>query len=96
MTTQKSKTKHVASTATIAYRGRKIQVSPRGRKIYNALLMGMKFSTVDFVLLTNSSDPRKEIQRLRNLGINILDEWISHTDCASRYKRYYLKQNNND
>ncbi len=77
---------------TILYQGREITVSPMGKKIYDELCSASyTLSALDLVFATLSSDPRREIYRLRSLGINIRDKWVSFP-CKrfAPHKRYYL------
>ena len=78
------------TTNTICYKGSEIIVTPMGKKLFDILETGHKYSSFQLMRLLKTSDPRKEVQRLRNNGVNVCDEWIAATKEAPRHKQYFI------
>lgn len=60
------------------------------RRLLQVLARGGKYSAADLVMYTHFSDPRSHIKRLRDKGVNILDEWRKCADGIGQYKVYFL------
>ena len=58
--------------------------------IYNLLLTGGHFGTIDFMQKLYIADPRRVIADLRKKGVKISDYWCTSAKNA-RYKKYYIK-----
>jgi hypothetical protein len=69
------------------------KLSKRQKKVAKLLLTG-KYSAADITIALHYSDPRSYIRELRDKGINVQDEWVSHEDV--RFKRYWIPQINPD
>ncbi len=74
----------------IFYKGNEIIVTPMGKKLFDILSMGGRYSSFQLMRLLLTSDPRKEISRLRNSGVNVCDEWIAATKDTPRHKQYFI------
>lgn len=49
---------------------------------------GYKHTAMDISFRLRISDPRATIRDIRNLGINVQDEWVMEN--GSRFKRYWI------
>ncbi len=61
-----------------------------GMKLFELLETGYKYSAFQLMRLLRTSDPRKEVQRLRNKGVLIYDEWVATTKDTPRHKQYFI------
>lgn len=72
---------------------------PRANKINKAAMKqartiqlladGTKHTAMEISFRLRISDPRSTIRDIRNLGINVQDEWVNEN--GSRFKRYWIK-----
>lgn len=49
---------------------------------------GLKHTAMEISFRLRISDPRSTIRDIRNLGINVQDEWVSQN--GTRFKRYWI------
>ena len=49
---------------------------------------GLKHTAMEISFRLRISDPRSTIRDIRNLGINVQDEWVNEN--GSRFKRYWI------
>ncbi len=75
---------------TTGYKGTKNITSKRQKSLLCLLSDGGKYTTRQISKLTPISAPTKEIQRFRDRGINVQDEWVEATPTTPRHKRYWI------
>lgn len=73
------------------YKGRQISLTPLQYKLFSILSDGRKHSSVELMRAMHISDPRSEIRYLRKHGIIVSDEWCTHPELGTRYKRYFIQ-----
>ncbi len=64
--------------------------STRQKALLSLLSDGNRYTTRQISRLTPISAPTKEVQRFRDRGINVLDEWVEATPKIPRHKRYWI------
>ncbi len=60
-------------------------------RVITLLSSGSRYSVIDIAIRLHIGDPRSVIRNIRNMGIEICDEWVEGTS-GTRYKRYWIKQ----
>lgn len=60
-------------------------------RVITLLSSGSRYSVIDIAIRLHIGDPRSVIRNIRNMGIEICDEWVEGTN-GTRYKRYWIKQ----
>lgn len=73
------------------YKGMQISLTPLQFKLYSTLIDGRKHSSIELMRVLHISDPRSEIRYLRKHGITVSDEWRTHPELGTRYKRYFIQ-----
>ncbi len=71
-------------------KGNKELSSTRQKALFSLLTDGGKYTTRQISKLTPVSSPTKEVQRFRNRGIYVQDEWVDATPTIPRHKRYWI------
>jgi len=59
-------------------------------RIITLLSSGSRYSVIDIAVRLHIGDPRSVIRNIRNMGINVNDEWVEAQD-GGRYKRYWIE-----
>lgn len=85
-----------AKSLLVQYKGKQISLTPLQYKLFSMLSDGRKHSSVELMRLMSISDPRSEVRYLRKYGIEVSDEWHTHPQLGTRYKRYYIALSSND
>lgn len=79
---------------TVRYKGSILSLSSLQFKMYQVLSDGKKYSSFRLMQQLRTSDPRKEVQRLRNRGINVQDVWVEQQMINGivypRHKEYFI------
>ncbi len=75
---------------TVHYKDTKISLSRLQFLIFSSLSNGNRYSSHQLMQRCKTSDPRKEVQYLRDKGINVRDEWIAKCGEIPRHKRYWI------
>lgn len=73
------------------YKGSQISLTPLQYKLFSILSDGRKHSSIELMRSMHISDPRSEIRYLRKHGIIVSDEWHTHPELGTRYKRYFIQ-----
>lgn len=77
----------------IEYKGKNISLSPLQYAVYTLLIRG-RYSSFELMQHSKTSDPRKEIQYLRDKGIDVADRWINRQEIGGkiypRHKEYFI------
>ena len=60
-------------------------------RVIALLSSGSRYSVIDIAIRLHIGDPRSVIRNIRNMGIEICDEWVEGAS-GTRYKRYWIKQ----
>lgn len=58
-------------------------------RLYRLLSSGGKYGAIDIVGALRIADPRSVVRRLRNMGVNVADEWRKSN--GKRYKLYWIE-----
>ena len=66
-------------------------LSSRQKSLYRLLSNGGRYSVADIIRRLPIGDPRSVIRNLRNIGVNILDEWVDNKGGDGRHKVYFIK-----
>lgn len=75
---------------SMRYKGNEILLSKLQKEFFITLSNGGKYSSHKLMQMLRTSDPRKEVQYLRNKGINVQDEWVKGTKEITRHKLYFI------
>lgn len=75
---------------TVHHKGTKKVTSTRQKALLSLLSDGSRYTTRQMSKLAPISSPTKEVQRFRDRGINVQDEWIEATKTIPRHKRYWI------
>ena len=91
---------NVGAKFTVRYKGSIFSLSSLQFKMFQVLSNGKKHSSFRLMQQLRTSDPRKEIQYLRDKGINVQDVWVERQEIDGiiypRHKEYYINDNSND
>lgn len=74
----------------VCYKGSNYILSKLQLSFFHTLSNGNRHSSHQLMQQLHTSDPRKEIQYLRDKGIDIQDEWIAKSGDIPRHKRYWI------
>ncbi len=78
----------------VHYKGTKKLTSTRQKALLSLLSDGSRYTTRQMSKLAPISSPTKEVQRFRDRGINVQDEWVEATKTIPRHKRYWINPSN--
>ncbi len=74
----------------IQYKDTTFLLSKLQSKLFFALSNGGKHSSHQLMRHLKTSDPRREVKRLRDRGIEVQGVWIDATSTTPRHKRYFI------
>lgn len=75
----------------VPYKDRVNLLTPYQKRVYNLLLEGGQWSTIELMRKLNIADPRKAIERIRANGLEVSDYWCTG-EYGTRYKRYFIRK----
>lgn len=78
------------ASGLVFYKDNEIILSKLQKAFFVILSNGLKHSSYRLMQQLYSSDPRKEVQCLRQKGINVQDEWVGATKEVPRHKLYWI------
>lgn len=81
----------VQCTPIVPYKDRINMLTAYQKRVYNLLLEGGQWSTIELMRKLNIADPRKAIERIRANGLTISDYWCTG-ESGNRYKRYFIRK----
>lgn len=65
-------------------------MTERQKRVYDLLCDGNRYSVLEITIKARVADPRSIIRFLREMGINVNDEWKEGK--GTRYKLYWINQ----
>ncbi len=86
-TTQKET---AGARSSVHHKGTKKVTSTRQKALLSLLSDGSRYTTRQMSKLAPISSPTKEVQRFRDRGVIVQDEWVEATPTTPRHKRYWI------
>ncbi len=74
----------------VQYKGNVFSLSKLQSEMFFILTNGKKHSSHQLMLHLKTSDPRREVKRLRDRGIDVQDVWVDATSTTPRHKCYFI------
>ncbi|MFR9545687.1 MAG: hypothetical protein SNJ29_08940 [Rikenellaceae bacterium] len=74
----------------VCYKDSAFVLSKLQSELFVLLADGDKHSSHQLMLHLKTSDPRREVKRLRDRGIDVQDVWVDATSTIPRHKCYFI------